>query len=389
LSPSPSGRGQGERNGFDAVIGNPPWISLKGRFANEICRPDELAYLTRTYVGDTYRPNIYEYFVKRAISLVKTGGFQAFIVPDRLGFNQQFSELRFDLAKNGRLVALLYKARFPGVVADTLVYVYMPGVASRSNVVQVGDFHGVRASIRQERFLEFQDYQFLPVTPVVQKLYFDLRTTIPLSQAISSSVGFIARAKTITEVPISCAQQPILRGRNVLRYAVEREAYFEFTKKDLVGGTQDPKKLSLHRKILMRKTGFPLFSTLDSTGRYPEQSLYFLYKPAKNLSLEYILGIVNSALFQHIYWVWMVTNRDATPQLKKIHLDHFPIRAIKVSDPVDKTRHDRMVELVETMLKLQKQVAAATTSYEKTAIQRLIKQTDKQIDQLVYELYGL
>jgi len=378
-----------QAGGFDAVIGNPPWVSLKGKFANDICTPDELDYLTRAYVGDTYRPNVYEYFVKRAISLAKTGGFQAFVVPDRLGFNQQFSELRFNLAKNGRFVSLLYKARFPGVIADTLVYVYMPRVAPESNVVQVGDFHGVRASIRQERFLEFQDYQFLPVTPVVQKVYFDLRNTVPLGQAVSSSVGFIARAKTITEEPISRAQQPILRGRNILRYATKGEAYFEFAKKDLVGGTQDPEKLGAQRKILMRKTGFPLLSTLDSTGRYPEQSLYFLYKPVRNLSLEYILGIVNSALFQHIYWVWMVTNRDATPQLKKIHLDQFPIRKIEFSDSVDKARHERMVELVDTVLKLHKDLQTAKTDHEKSLIQRQIDTTDKQIDKLVYELYGL
>jgi DNA-binding protein H-NS len=48
-----------------------------------------------------------------------------------------------------------------------------------------------------------------------------------------------------------------------------------------------------------------------------------------------------------------------------------------------------MVKVVETMLKLQKQFAAAKTSHEKTAIQRQIAATDKRIDQLVYELYGL
>jgi len=48
-----------------------------------------------------------------------------------------------------------------------------------------------------------------------------------------------------------------------------------------------------------------------------------------------------------------------------------------------------MVELVETMLKLHKQLAAAKTNHEKTAIQRQIAATDKQIDQLVYELYSL
>jgi hypothetical protein len=41
------------------------------------------------------------------------------------------------------------------------------------------------------------------------------------------------------------------------------------------------------------------------------------------------------------------------------------------------------------MLDLHRQLAAAKTSHEKELIQRQIDATDKQIDQLVYELYGL
>jgi hypothetical protein len=56
-----------------------------------------------------------------------------------------------------------------------------------------------------------------------------------------------------------------------------------------------------------------------------------------------------------------------------------------------------MVELVEQMLSLHKQLPAtktagkpaAKTEHEKTVIQRQIEATDKQIDQLVYELYAL
>jgi hypothetical protein len=48
-----------------------------------------------------------------------------------------------------------------------------------------------------------------------------------------------------------------------------------------------------------------------------------------------------------------------------------------------------MVELVETMLKLHKDLQVAKTDHEKSLIQRQIDATDKQIDQLVYELYGL
>ena len=48
-----------------------------------------------------------------------------------------------------------------------------------------------------------------------------------------------------------------------------------------------------------------------------------------------------------------------------------------------------MVKLVERMLDLHKKLSAAKIPTDKTRIQRQINTTDKQIDNLVYELYGL
>jgi hypothetical protein len=48
-----------------------------------------------------------------------------------------------------------------------------------------------------------------------------------------------------------------------------------------------------------------------------------------------------------------------------------------------------MVSLVEAMLKLHKDLPKAKTPHEQESIQRQIVATDRQIDALVYELYGL
>jgi len=48
-----------------------------------------------------------------------------------------------------------------------------------------------------------------------------------------------------------------------------------------------------------------------------------------------------------------------------------------------------MVTLVERMLTLNKQRADVKTEHEKTLIDRQIEATDRQIDKMVYELYGL
>jgi hypothetical protein len=47
------------------------------------------------------------------------------------------------------------------------------------------------------------------------------------------------------------------------------------------------------------------------------------------------------------------------------------------------------VQLVEQILDLHKQLPEARTSHDQTHLQRQIDTTDRQIDRLVYELYGL
>jgi len=48
-----------------------------------------------------------------------------------------------------------------------------------------------------------------------------------------------------------------------------------------------------------------------------------------------------------------------------------------------------MVELVDLMLSLHKTLSSARIPGDKTCLQRQINVTDRQIDKLVYELYGL
>lgn len=76
-------------------------------------------------------------------------------------------------------------------------------------------------------------------------------------------------------------------------------------------------------------------------------------------------------------------------RIKGAYLESLPIRAIDFSKPAEKAKHDKMVTLVESMLKLHKDKAGARLGQEKTILQQQIEATDAQIDRLVYDLYGL
>ena len=76
-------------------------------------------------------------------------------------------------------------------------------------------------------------------------------------------------------------------------------------------------------------------------------------------------------------------------RMKTAYLNPFPIRPIDFTNAADKAAHDRMVKLVDTMLQLQPKLAAAKSAHDRDMLQRQIDATDRQIDVLVYQLYGL
>ncbi len=127
-------------------------------------------------------------------------------------------------------------------------------------------------------------------------------------------------------------------------------------------------------------------------NRYFLSSLYAIYpkSPIEGISLKYLLGLLNSSLAT--YYVKIIAldfTKGAFTKFRTNQLARFPIRIINFSNPAEKALHDRMVKLVEQMLSLHKQLATTKTPDEKTRIHRQINATDHQINQLVYELYGL
>lgn len=70
-------------------------------------------------------------------------------------------------------------------------------------------------------------------------------------------------------------------------------------------------------------------------------------------------------------------------------LSQLPIRTIDFKSSTEVTLHDKMIALVERMLKLHVDLRGAWADCDKDAINRNIEATDNEIDALVYELYGL
>jgi type I restriction-modification system DNA methylase subunit len=108
-----------------------------------------------------------------------------------------------------------------------------------------------------------------------------------------------------------------------------------------------------------------------------------------SFSFNYLIGILNSKLSTFFLKIISTPFRGGYMALNRQYIEKLPIRTINFDDPKDISKHDEIVKHVKTMLKLHTDSDTARTPQDKELIQRQIDATDKQIDNLVYELYGL
>ena len=178
---------------------------------------------------------------------------------------------------------------------------------------------------------------------------------------------------------------PFFDGKHIGRYKLLWENNNWLKYGPWLADPRQPQKYE-GEKILIRKiVGQTLIATYFPETSYCNTLLFVLkIKQDAKLGYHYLLGILNS---KFIGWYFrkkfQISPDDTFPQIMIRDILQFPIPT------PDKANHDKMVELVDRMLSLHNELPAAKTPDEKTRLQRQIDATDQQIDNLVYELYGL
>ena len=102
--------------------------------------------------------------------------------------------------------------------------------------------------------------------------------------------------------------------------------------------------------------------------------------------MKYIAAVLNSKLFQFVYIHRLVTNKNSTPQLKKVDLDRF---SLYLCEGPDRQSHDLIVQNVDHLLQLYKRKNMLLLSQQSKHIERQIEHYEEQINTLIYRLYGL
>ena len=458
-----------EQDGFDAVIGNPPYVRM------EEFKPLKKS-LRQQYACHEERCDLYAYFIEKAHVLLRVGGRFGMIVSNKFLRGHYGSPLRSFLTGNAcidRIIDFAGLPVFPNATVRTIVLLtsrrvqdnrhiaYAPPLSPQHfSSLQTGELTVEQATAASTvkvpptvltrpvwsftdgkigKLLHRIQSQCQPLgeycggricmgikSGLTEAFVVDAPTRTAIGRGIVSGLaeafvidqptrGAILRATRAANEII----KPLLNGRDVHRYSIRPSGkYLLYTyhgidigKYPAVEAHLRPFKPRLERRATRQewfelqqpqmkfvqfleapKIIFPDIAitprfALDETGHYGTNTTYFI--PGKDL---YLLGLLNSKLAFLYFKITCAGLEGKTETYLRFfgqYLEGFPVRRIDPAKKEDKVAHDRLVSLVDQMLSLHKSQAAAQSPTDKESLQRQIDATDRQIDRLIYDLYGL
>ena len=414
-----------KKPGFDTVIGNPPYLAFYSKQSVKSYYPVEYDYLVRHAPflcgHPTKRINSVMFFMERGVNLLRPEGLIGLII-DMSVHEDAYTGIRKFMFENTQfLLVVPYISAFKKVSSSQSLFVAakkpLAKLAEQTAFIDGQNLSNMLATIPQEELIGDDEYniQYTPFSPILRKItntkHILLKDISSLSRGMVVSKDFVVNEKQDkhtykcvfgTNINRYFLQYPTreqlqnLRGRG--KYIIHSKTFEEqinaaFKKQgrntvNVIG----QKERFLEPKIFVRYT--PTFgrveATYDQNGYFSDHTLS-LINNIQDYDPRFLLGILNSKLlgFYALHKRLIKAEVGKIPQFPTRKLGQLPICTLDLSDPKDKSHHDKIVSLVESMLDLNKQLAKAKTTHEKTALKRQIDTTDRQIDNLVYKLYDL
>jgi hypothetical protein len=403
--------------GFDAVIGNPPW----GADLSDA----EKAYLRGHYRLNAGKHESYVLFIERGTSLLAADGFFGFIVPSYWISRSQTESVRLHLF--GHLwpycLIVLPENVFAGVQMDSCI-VTASRVKSRYvqvaeiNTEELPDCASLLGLQERCRHMDLGVWERMPAwrfnpristedTQVLRRVAIGTR---PLAGFVEITQGLTlyrrstlvrefgkARAEEIVTKRLFHADRKKnktfrkeLLGRDVSRFHAQwnerswvsygpwlahavNERFFRGPR--LV--VQKLRNPSLRQRLVV---GY-----LDDDETYSAGVLLnVIARPDCPYEISYLMALLNSRLLN--YW-YRKSVLDVS--IRVVDLRSVPIRALDMGIDSERRLHASLAKCARSMVKLTRQLQALSGEHERRVLQRAMQATDRQIDRLVYELYGL
>lgn len=378
----------GNFEGFDAVIGNPPYLRVRDvtdAFKN---------YYSENYLVSENQLDLYHLFIEKAYKLLKQNAYTSFIVPNAFLANQNNQKLRKFILDQYTINSVIEVKDevFEEASVEVLIYLFQKNKSGTQNISEFltarnGDFNFTN-SFDQNAFYNTPNLNFTVTVDedrnvLVEKIRSNSCNLSDLFDTISGikeyQVGKGKPPQTEVQVKgkvfnakskINDTYLPELRGKNLNKYS------YDWTNEFISYGNwiAEPRvpKFFEGNKILVRQIPAPqsLVASFVSETFVIDQTAYIAKaKENLNVDLHFYLGILNSKV---LYWYFKNINNEFDLLFPKIKVKEFN------SLPLPRVTNKAIANKVKEILK-QKE------SNKKIDSNKL----EDDVDNLIYKMYDL
>jgi len=313
------------KDGFDIVIGNPPWIQSK------TLKKEEKQILISIFKTAIKQFDLFNLFIEKGINLLVNNGSLCLITPDRFINNIDYFPTRKYIVDNFKLnqVISLGDGIFENVNMPSAI-IFVSKSRKFSNVLLKEKLFGEWKVIEQNKILKDKDYIFPVYQDEVSSLIIEI---INSKSKTFSEFVFNGRGEEIGKKHPAIIQKeekesiPFLVGEDIGRYKLQINNYLALESLDFE--LKSDSNYSVNQ-ILIRKTGTGINAVLDKQGYRCIQVIYiFRVKPTININPFYFLGIINSKLLSYWYHsMYGEKDRATFPHLTQGKVLKLPISII-------------------------------------------------------------
>ncbi|RRO25535.1 DUF7149 domain-containing protein [Flavobacteriaceae bacterium 14752] len=366
----------GDFVGFDVIIGNPPYLQLS---KTESITKEYKNYLLETYETSGGRLNTFIFFIHLSNRILHPNGFLNFIIPNTI-LSQEYYAFTRDFLVNK--VSLTEIVNFPilpfedAVVETVLIqYANKPELVDKVEIKELSK-ENIKSISHLKRDTVNRDSKFsfvYQLDPIIEKVYEKEHLTFGSICDINQGIALKGdKSLSLKESKENDECYKLLDGRNINKYSLKWDGVWLDYDLDRIHSCKRKDIFESAEKLMFRRVSSSLIFTYDNEQFYALNTLVIVNKKDldKGPDLKFILGLMNSKLMNYVYSNKFKSTKTVFSEIQARSIKELPIPKISESQELE------IVELSKRIIEL-KQVDSATIELE------------KEIDQMVYQLYDL
>lgn len=362
-----------ENGGYDIVIGNPPYVSVKA-----ISSEDKTIYSQRFKTGKG-RFNLFTLFMELFYELARVDGTFCLIIPEGIYSNIEYRysrELLIQQCKLNRLCTFT-KRVFDASVDTTILMISKKNEKNNRIIIDTDTLE--TTNILNQIDLAKIPYYLIPVKleghnkRLVEKLLLSTDyNRIGNIMEIQQGIIYTGQAKedVFADYVKDKTYKPILDGRDVVKWRInwdikEYDKYLSYTNR--LHRPREERLFLADKKILMPRRATKIVATIDYQQYYALNTAYICLGKDKQYETEFLLGVLNSKLVDYFYSMLFMGWQITIPALEVIPIPYC-----------NKDEQNKICLLVKKAIEKKQFCPSADTSA-----------LESEIDDFVYQLYGL